>query len=109
MTERPFRPAREIAIEARRTGRNDPANYHSPPCPAEHPVPDHWDVLATSPAWARRTTWPVAALAILLLSGCALTWLGQIPWWGFAALASTVIVALLWPILFPRRRGRRRA
>jgi len=109
MSERPFRPAREIAMQTRRIARDDPSNYDSgqdrpgPPQRAQH-----CDVLDAFPARPGTPLWPWLVVAVLLLTGCALTWLGRLPGWGIAALAAVVAGVLIWPVFFTGYRGMHR-
>jgi hypothetical protein len=104
MATPPFRPARDIAITARRTACNDPANYDSTP-PAlstidgAEPATPHGDILDAHPV--RPRWWPsftttmagiAAAGAVLFLAdqhavGTAITAASALAW-GLARVAA---------------------
>jgi hypothetical protein len=98
MPDRPFRPARETTVAVRRAASHDPANFDS--SGGTDPVDRRAKVLERIAARQESPMWPYALMALLLLGGCTLTWLGQMPAWGTAALGSVALAVMVWPILF---------
>jgi hypothetical protein len=107
MSERPFRPAREIAMQVRRMGRDDPSNYDSGE-ERPGPAPQHRGVLDVFPTLQETRLWPWLAVAVVLLTGCALSQLGRLPSWGIAALAAVAAGVLICPVFFTGYRGKHR-
>jgi hypothetical protein len=107
MSERPFRPAREIAMQVRRMSCDDPSNYDSG---QERPgqAPQHRGVLDVFPTLHGPPVWPWLVVAVVLLTGCALSRLGRLPSWGIAALAAAAAGVLIWPVFFTGYRGKHR-
>ena len=97
MSEPPFRPAREITIAVRRAASHDRANFES--SGGADPVDRRAETVKANAARPGSLMWPYTLVA-MLLGGCALTWFGQMPGWGTAALAVVALVVMVWPVIF---------
>ncbi len=97
MDSKPFRPAREIAIDAHKQALHDPANYDpGPPPHGERPAPEATILQNDPPMWSRQLLLAAAALAA---TGIILRLTGVLPLWGLALTIGLALVVLLAPVL----------
>lgn len=89
----PTRPAREIAITARRRAVHDPANYDDPPPPppAGHRG-HHRHPRSPAATWAARATVAAVAVGTLVVLSLTRPWLAA----GLALIMASAVVRMSW-------------